>query len=307
MRAQPSGLLIIVALIALVAAIVTGYIFYVSHEKEATMESSKGVIILVTFRNLADDIDQIVCKNDRVYSIVPPGVDPHTYSLSIDDVKKAKEASLVISTAHAPFELQLREKIDKSKLIEIPSIPGMRIENIVGTSTPNLHMPIYDPQNYIIFIKYVSRKLAQINTACAQNYTARANEVIKHVEELVNKAPRLDVDAVGSTPLTQYAVEWLGVRIKALLMVSPEVGVTAESYSKIKEMLADKKVSLAVIVTKDPNKCDPLTKADEVLNELAEKYGIQKLCVPAPFLPGSIPSKLKVIVTQAKRILQEQG
>ncbi|BEP18533.1 hypothetical protein PYJP_18850 [Pyrofollis japonicus] len=301
-----SARLTIITLIVL-AAIIAGYIFYAGHEKEAALKSSKGITILVTFHDLVDDIDQVVCEDDKVYSIAPPGVDPHTYSLSIDDIKKAKKASLIISTAHAPFELQLREKIDKSKLIEIPSIPGIRIENIAGTSTPNLHMPIYDPQNYIIFIKYVSRKLAQINPVCAQNYTANADKVIKYVEELANKAPRLNLDAVGSTPLTQYAVEWLGVRIKALLMISPEVGVTTESYSKIKEMLEGKKVDLAVIVTKDPNKCDPLTKADETLNELANKYGVKKLCVPAPFLPGSIPSKLEVIVAQAWGILQEQG
>lgn len=292
------------ASIAIIMAglLIAGYTTLTTLPTRTSAEKSKGLLIVVTFPNLVYDVKQLVCESDQVVSLVPPGVDPHTYTLSLADVEKAEKADIVISTGHAPFEIRLREYISPEKLIEIPRIPGIRIENIIGTSSPNLHMPIYDPHNYIVFIKFVAERLAKLRPQCKQHYLTSARIVENKVAEIIESSPRLEVSGVGSTPLTQYAVGWLGIRLRALMLVSPEAGITAQSYERLKTLMASHSISVAVVTSLSMNGCKPAGKADEKVLTLANTYHVPVICVPAPFTAAPIPDKLEHIALQAKKL-----
>ncbi|MEM1703052.1 MAG: zinc ABC transporter substrate-binding protein, partial [Zestosphaera sp.] len=109
--------------------------------------NSTGITIVVTFPNLADDVNLIMCDSDRVYSLLPPSIDPHDYSLTPADVKLLEQADLIISTAHTHFELRISELRDqgviKAVVIEIPKVSGIKLLQNPSTGLPNLHMPIY--------------------------------------------------------------------------------------------------------------------------------------------------------------------
>ncbi|HIP25359.1 MAG TPA: ABC transporter substrate-binding protein, partial [Archaeoglobus profundus] len=92
--------------------------------------SAKGLTIIVTFPNLEEDI-KLVAPKDVIKSIVPVGVDPHTYQLTPDDIESLKRADVIISTAHTHFEMKIKKMVEngeiKAKLVEIPEIPGIKI------------------------------------------------------------------------------------------------------------------------------------------------------------------------------------
>lgn len=294
----------LVASLAIIVAglLIAGYATATSLNQYSARSKSRGLLIVVTFPSLVGDIKQLLCPLDKVVSLVPPGVDPHTYTLSLEDIEEAKRADLVISTGHAPFEIKLRDYINSKKLVEIPRIPGIRIENIIGTSSPNLHMPIYDPHNYIVFINYVAKRLAELRPACTSHYLAMARKVSNEVAEITESSPRLNVQGVGSTPLVQYAVSWLGIRLEALMMTSLEAGITGQQFEKVKELLASHGAELAVIVSSSLGKCTPMGKADEKTLALAKRYKVPVLCVPSPLLQESIPKKLEIIAVRAKAL-----
>ncbi|HIP63505.1 MAG TPA: ABC transporter substrate-binding protein [Archaeoglobus profundus] len=251
--------------------------------------SAKGLTVIVTFPNLEEDI-KLIAPGDVIRSIVPVGVDPHTYQLTPADIENLKKADVIISTAHTHFEMKIKKMVEngeiKAKLIEIPNIPGIKILNNPITHNPNYHMPIYDPENYKVFIKYVSEVL--YNITGDKSYKDRAKKVIDEVNEIMRNTKKLNVTAVADLPYTQYAVSWLNVDIKYLVMKEHGISPTPQDLQAIENAIKAGEIKLAVITKDGP-------KVSEILLDLAKKYEIDVLYVPSPISMKSIPDKLKDI------------
>ena len=267
-----------------------------------TAANAGGLTIVVTFSNLADDVRLLACSDDHVVALVPPGVDPHSYQLTPRDIQEVKKADLVVSTGHAPFEVKLRSIVAPDRLVEIPRIPGIRLLENPVTHKPNYHMPIYDPDNYVAFVKYLADRLSKLRPSCANHYRSAAERVVGEVEALREKAPRLNVAAVGSSPPVQYAVTWLGVRLAWLLVPEAGVAPTPETLSRAESLLRSND-TLAVVMVIDGHYVSP---ADEKLASMASEAGRKVLRVPAPFAPGSMVDKLRLVAEEAAKLAGSQ-
>ncbi len=259
------------------------------------VSEAKDLQIVVTFPNLKEDV-KLIAPNDNVSSIAPAGVEPHDYQLTPDDIEALKKADVIISTAHAPFEVKIREMVRrgeiKAKLIEIPSIPDVRILTNPATKQPNYHMPIYDPENYKAFVRYLAEVLSELSN---DNYKARAKDVIDEVDEIVSKTKKLNASAVADAPPAQYAVSWLNVDIRYLVVKEPDLPATPEDIRAIEKAIMKGEVQL-VVVTKTES------KASKALEELAKEKGIAVLHVPSPIAVESVPDKLKEISEEVEKL-----
>ncbi len=266
----------------------------------AREENYNGLLIVTTFPNLVYDLKQIVCKNDVVESIAPPGVDPHEYQLTPQDIELLHRADVIVSTGHAPFEVDIREKILSGELegylVEIPGIPGIHILDNPMTGQPNYHMIIYDPINYRVFIENITSILVKLNPRCREIYETNAKRVIQKINELVSRTPRIYVDAVADTPLTQYAISWTGVRIKYLILKEHDTPVSPKDIQNIVKDIESGCIKLAIVV--DP----PKSKASEQLLNIVGEYGLPLIKVPSPLSSGSILEKLEYISSQVEEV-----
>ncbi len=257
------------------------------------VQVASGLNIVVTFPNLKEDI-KLIAPNDNVISVAKPGVDPHFYQLTPNDVRMLKNADLIISTAHTPFEIEIRNLVKsgeiKAKLIEIPKIPHIKILKVPGTTIPNYHMPIYDPRNYEIFLKFVADVLERMNPK--GRYTERAMEVCKDVNEIVSKTKKLNVRAVADIPAVQYAVDWLNISIVRVLVKSPGAPITPNDVIDIEKAMKD--VQLVVVT-------DGST-ASQTLIRLAREYGKPVLKVPSPIEDKSVLEKLRTISKEVSEL-----
>ncbi len=257
------------------------------------VQVASGLNIVVTFPNLKEDI-KLIAPNDNVTSVAKPGVDPHLYQLTPNDVKMLKNADLIISTAHAPFEIEIRNLIKsgeiKAKLIEIPKIPHIKILKIPGTEIPNYHMPIYDPKNYETFLKFVANVLEEMNPR--GGYIGRAVEVCRKVDEIVAKTKKLNIKAVADTPAVQYAVSWLNVTIVHLLVKAPGVPATPKDIMDVEKAMKDVQL---VVVTND-------SIASKTLLRLAKEYGKPVLTIPSPIEDKSVLKKLEIISKEVSEL-----
>ena len=258
--------------------------------------------VVVTFANLEDDVSQLLCPGDGITYIAPPGVDPHTYQLTLRDRRILEETDLIISTGHTPFERGIREMVENveihARLIEIPSIPGIEIRDNPVTGQPNLHMPIYDPQNYLVFMNQVKQALSEINPSCAQHYREAYQEVEERINAILSNAPRLDgVSAVGATPVVQYAVGWTGINITTLLVPEPDTPLTGQDIQRVENILSSGKATLIIVPDNSP------PQLVEKINELATQYSVQVVTIPNPILQGSIPDKLEQISSNLREVM----
>ncbi|MEL9998366.1 MAG: zinc ABC transporter substrate-binding protein [Sulfolobales archaeon] len=261
-----------------------------------------GVKVVTTFQYLADDVKNLLCEGDEVYSLVPPGVDPHDYMLTPKDVELLKHADIIISTAHTHFEARISELIRegevRAKLIEIPKIQGIELRYIAGTNIINYHAITYDINNYLILMRTISEELTTLRPECRSVYSERLRNISNTVEGLKNFTTHINLVAVGSTPLTQYVVEGLGIKVIKYLVVDHEVPPTPNDVSQVEKLLSTKSVDLVVITSEG-------SAADDVLRDLALKYSIPILNIPSPISPGDTLTKVESVIKQLSNISKE--
>ena len=277
-----------VVLIVVASAVAVYHIFY-GAGIESTAER-KGLLIVVTFPPLEGDVKALACQNDVVKSLIPPGVDPHMYSLRPSDMELLREADLIVSTGHTPVELRIKELVTsgelKARLLDIVELKGVRVYVNPVTGKPNYHAILYDPNNYVLFIEELSRILSSLRPSCSQHYNLTAASIIEGVEEAVKKVPRIDVAAIADEPIVQYAVEWAGVRVELVLAAEEELPPTPALVEKAKTLISSGNAGLVVVVEGEP------TKASSILAQMAREHGIKILEVPSPLDPKPFYEKI---------------
>ncbi|MEM1881108.1 MAG: zinc ABC transporter substrate-binding protein [Sulfolobales archaeon] len=261
--------------------------------------NTNGVRVATTFQYLADDVSLLLCSGDEAYSIVPVGADPHEYSLTPKDVEFLKTSHIIISTSHTHLERRIYELIISgelnSSLIEVPKLPKVNIRYIPNTNIVNYHAVTYDPDNYIILMETIARELSRLRPECSSTYMENLNKVVKHVEKIKKAVELNNLTAVGSSPLTQYAVEWLGVKVITYLVIDPEAPPTPSDISHVEKVLSNRLATMAVVVDSD-------SAIDRALNEIAVKYSIPILKIPSPIAPGSTIDKLETIISNYRNL-----
>ncbi len=254
----------------------------------------RGLMIVTTFPNLASDVRLLACSSDSIEALVPPGVDPHEYELRPRDISLLSSADVIVSTAHTPFEKMIHNKVVsgeiRAHLIEIPRIKGIILRDNPVTGQPNYHMPIYDPRNYMIFMSKLERTMIELNPACASTYSNNYRRVKNKIEEIIEEAPKINVTAIAVTPVAQYAVEWMGVKVKYLLLKDVDVPATPPELVKMRREAMLGGIDIMILVGNSK------TQLNLKAEELARESGIPSITIPSPLETRSIPDKLLDIV-----------
>ena len=266
---------------------------------EEGMSEREGLTVVSTFTSLVLDIEQLTEPGDKVIGLTPEGVDPHEYQLTPRDVSLLRSASIIVSTGHAPFEARIRELAErgelKALLIEVPEVPGLVLKRNPVLGTPNYHMPIYDPENYKAFMRYLAVKMGELRPGEKERYLLKYREIAREIDEIARSTPRLNMTAVALTPLIQYAVEWTGIKVKYLLVKEHEAPLTPEDIARIERAAEKGLINLAVTL-----KLDKVAPASEKLKEIALKYSLKIIEVPSPLEKKTIIKKLQEIANQIK-------
>lgn len=262
----------------------------------ASSSGSEGLLLVVSFPSLAEDLRLLLCEGDDVVSIVPPGVDPHEYQLRPSDVELIRSADLIITMGDAPVEHKIRSLVESgftnAKLIEVIRVDGVRTLLIPGGDEVNHHMPLYDPRNLKAFVNHVNRVLGGLRPECLAWYSRSAKSVLQKLEDVVKRTPRVEAWAVADTPLAQYAVSWAGVRLLGVLARNPDSPILPDDLARVEGLLrgADK----PVVVVLDP----PVLKASRVLMDLAGREGARVVRVPSPTDPTPIIQKMLSVAAE---------
>jgi len=287
-RAGTLAALVVVTVAAIVVGVIT--VYYMFYASSKGMIERKGLLIVVTFPSLEGDVEALACQGDVVESLVPPGIDPHTYSLRPSDMELLREADLIVSTGHIPIELRIRELVAsgelKARLLDITELKGVRVCVNPVTGKPNYHSILYDPNNYIIFVETLSEILSDLRPSCAQHYNLTATSIVEGVLEAVKRVPRMDVTAVADNPIVQYAVEWAGIHIELVLVAEEGLPPTPALVEKARALLSTGNASLVVVVEGKPG------KASLTLAQMAREYGVKVLEVPSPIDPRPFYQKI---------------
>lgn len=255
-----------------------------------------GPVVATTFQGLAGDLEMLLGNCSVGVWIVAPGGDPHEALLRPSDALALERALLVVSTGHTGLEARLRQVVPGDRLLEVPGIEGLRLKRLPEGGV-NMHMPIYDPGNYIAYIRALESALAERIPDCAPTIhgaaaraEARAEGLLESYQGILGGRP-----AVASEPPGQYAIEWLGARVEVVLSHGHGAGPSPEAVEEATRILTGG--GIAVIVVDDSGR--PLTQAGRWLESLAREAGAPVIRVPAPGLPQPTIEKIEYVVNQS--------
>ncbi len=284
----------VLAAIILVAVVTAGFALrYRTGEGRETL-------VLTTFPGVDGDLRMLLqgCPGIDVEPIAPPGSDPHTYSLKPSDVQRIKRALLIVSTGHAPFEESVK-RYAPEKTVEIPEIPGIRLASL-PSGAANLHMPIYDPENYKVFINYMAARLSSLLPRCAQIIEENRRTMISIIASIETRYrdSLQGARAVASSPIAQYAVSWLGLNVSVYLVSEHEAQATPEQVSQARTVLESGGIAIVVV----DHTGAPIGPADRFLLDEASKTGAPVIHVEAPYEPGPVLDKIKQVAFEAAQL-----
>jgi len=269
----------------------------------ASAESGR---IITTFPILKGDVEKITNGTIPVESLVKPGVDPHDYQLTPQDVSTLKSASLIVSTLHTYAEEQIDQMIRmgeiKAAYIAIPEIRGIKYDVIPNSGIQNPHMPIYDPNNYLLFVENLTDTLKELYPNLSQVFESQYQSVKTEINKLIeNYGGKFNEVAVGSSPEVQYAVEWTGIKILRFLVLDSDIGVQPQDANLIESYLSNGTAKVVVVLgTYLPGNSSwvPYSQADAWLAGMASKYGARVIYVPTPSGNLSIFDSLHLIAEE---------
>ena len=266
--------------------------------------ASGGLVVAASIPSLADDVRLLLCPGDTVFSIVPAGVDPHSFQLSQRLLQRVEEADLVVLMGRAPFEVKLEKLVPRDRVLVVLGLEGLRIARNPVTGAPVYHMPVYEPRNYRVFVEALASRLEGLRPGCAGVYREKLRSIEERIAVLENASGLLSgVPAVGSTPVVVYPAEWLGLRLEALLV--PEVGAGASEAMVERARSLLERGAVAVVLVDGMGR--PATKADEKLLAMAGEAGAPVLRVPAPWTPGSTLEKMERLLSEARALAERLG
>ncbi len=245
------------------------------------MAKANALCIVTTFPSLEEDV-KLIAPSDEIYSIP---VYSHDYELTPRDIDLLKRADVIVSTAHTHFEMKILElKANgeiKGYIFEIPKVKGLKLLNYPNSSTTNYHMPIYNPENYKVFITALAEVLQTLNPE--RDYIKKAKDVCREVDEIVKNARRLNGTALVDYPFAQYAVSWLGLEVVEIAFEAP---LTPKTFKEVDY----------IVLTRQNEKSKAL------LENVKCKYVIY---IDSPFVKKSIPEKLRDI--EVKEVNETPG
>lgn len=265
--------------------------------------SSNDLYIVVTFPYLYEDIRSIACPGDVVIDLIKPGIDPHEYQLTPSDVNILRKASVIISTAHTHFELNIRKLVERGELnsilVEVPYINGVKVFKNPSTDTENYHGILFYPENYIVFLNNLKHILSSLKPQCSKVYEENINKLILRLQKIIDLNFSLNKIAVLDSPEIQYIAEWLGLNVSQILMSEEEVPIVPKDIERVEKILGDYSDSIVVVTNG--------SKAFQYLINLASKYKREILLFPNPLSSSSIVSMLENIASSLNTSTRIKG
>ncbi|AAL80497.1 ABC transporter substrate-binding protein [Pyrococcus furiosus DSM 3638] len=228
-------------------------------------------LVVTSLPPVASIIKEALGDSVEVVYLVPPGVEPHQYQLSPEQIALLKNADVIVTTGHLPAE---------NKIIELKSegsIEGIVLEPkdyseygfkylperwYEGKNNP--HGTWLDPMNALAIAKATAVALSQLYPEKDQEFSKAFERFEEKVTTIIKAYSSIakDKKAIIELPSQQYALEWLGIEV--ISSIKPEAEGPAKSIDELSTLRPD-------IIVYDENTPDVLKNA---AYELSNRLGV---------------------------------
>jgi manganese/iron transport system substrate-binding protein len=234
---------------------------------------------------LADIVANVVGERATVWSVIPPGADPHTYEPTPREVARTGDADLFFFMG-ARLEDYLRtaawrrtlrdsgiptvEFAERMDLITIDRIidHGDHVHDLTG-GDPHVWL---DPRRVVELVEIIVDSLVEIDPAAAEYYAANADAYVAELERLhqeylavIDRIPEERRQLIVFHDAYTYFEDRYGFEVIGVVLPNPHAEPSAREIADLHELIEDVGID---VVFKEPQ------FNAQILEQLARDQGI---------------------------------
>lgn len=230
-------------------------------------------LVITSIAPIAEIVREAFGESVQVEYLVPPGVDPHQYQLTPEQIEKIQKADVIVTIGHLPAEEKIgeleKEGILKGEVLGIEDYQRYGFRYLPERWYNNKYNPHgiwLDPYNALAIAE--ATKEALKTRYSGQNIFEAQYSLFKaKVETIIlayQKMNSSEKQAIIELPSQQYALEWMGIEVIA--SIKPEEEIPAKSVDELLEMV--KTVDVIVYSADSPE------SLKNAVLELSRKTGV---------------------------------
>ena len=230
-------------------------------------------LVITSIAPIAEIVREAFGESVQVEYLVPPGVDPHQYQLTPEQIEKIQKADVIVTIGHLPLEEKIeeleKEGILKGKVLGIEDYQRYGFRYLPERWYNNKYNPHgiwLDPYNALAIAE--ATKEALKTRYSGQNIFEAQYSLFKaKVETIILAYQKMNLSekqAIIELPSQQYALEWMGIEVIA--SIKPEEEIPAKSVDELLEMV--KTVDVIVYSADSPE------SLKNAVLELSRKTGV---------------------------------
>ena len=245
----------------------------------SNQDSSNAAIDVVTTSNIAEDwVQRIGGGRVEVFSLVPPGADPHAFQPGARDVTRVADADVVFSMGLGLEEAWLKDLVHTASseagvLIALGDVVDPIIAGGKEAGIPDPHF-WFDPLRVKLAVAEIALTLTALDPAGAQEYRDNSITYLQELDDLHLRAQQIVTEVPANRRVLVTSHDTLGYfafryGFKVIATVTP--GVTTDGEPSARELtdLIDlvKEHDIPAIFVEN-------TTSDRLANRVAEEAGI---------------------------------
>jgi ABC-type Zn uptake system ZnuABC Zn-binding protein ZnuA len=224
--------------------------------------------VLVTVSDFKPIVEAVVGDKLSVMEILPPGSDPHHFSLSKEDVGKIQGAKLIILANSEIIEFEKKIKEEHDNVLDFQDY-NVSLEDFPGYPR-NPHGYWLKPENGIKIAKAVRDRLLDIYPQYEDHFETNYKSFVKRVLESEREAKKMVSELrgekfVAAIPGVCYIASSLDLEIGAVLLSEGSGFLSGQELQKVKSKLLSGEYA-GIIVPEFMKE----SKVGEVARQLAE-------------------------------------
>ena len=201
-------------------------------------------LVITSIAPIAEIVREAFGESVQVEYLVPPGVDPHQYQLTPEQIEKIQKADVIVTIGHLPAEEKIgeleKEGILKGEVLGIEDYQRYGFRYLPERWYNNKYNPHgiwLDPYNALAIAE--ATKEALKTRYSGQNIFEAQYSLFKaKVETIILAYQKMNLSekqAIIELPSQQYALEWMGIEVIA--SIKPEEEIPAKSVDELLEIV----------------------------------------------------------------------
>ncbi|RLF85567.1 ABC transporter substrate-binding protein [Thermococci archaeon] len=230
-------------------------------------------LVITSIAPIAEIVRETFGESVQVEYLVPPGVDPHQYQLTPEQIEKIQKADVIVTIGHLPLEEKIeeleKEGILKGEVLGIEDYQRYGFRYLPERWYNNKYNPHgiwLDPYNALA-IAEATKEALKTHYSGQNIFEAQYSLFKAKVETIILTYQKMNLSekqAIIELPSQQYALEWIGIEVIA--SIKPEEEIPAKSVDELLEMV--KTVDVIVYSTDSPE------SLKNAVLELSRKTGV---------------------------------